>query len=67
MADVKLSNTATIVGNYDAIPTTLVSEAVITEIIAGLTIEKKQTNYRYTRPNINQVSRRYCTSKWSKS
>ncbi len=40
MADVKLSNTATIVGNYDAIPTTLVSEAVITEMIAGLTIEK---------------------------
>ena len=40
MADVKLSNTATIVGNYDAIPTTLVSEAVITEMIAGLTIVK---------------------------
>ena len=40
MASVKLSNTANVVGNYDSIPTTLTSEAVITEMIAGLTIVK---------------------------
>lgn len=40
MASVKLSNIATVVGNYDSVPTTLTSEAVITEMIAGLTIVK---------------------------
>ena len=34
MADVKLKNTASIVGNYDSVHITLVSEAVITEMIA---------------------------------
>ena len=38
MADVKLSNIANVTGTYDSIPTTLISEAVITEMIAGLTI-----------------------------
>ena len=40
MADVSLSNTANVTGNYDAVPVTLESEAVITEIINGLTIQK---------------------------
>ncbi len=44
MADVTLSNIANVTGDYDAIPTTLTSEAVITEMIAemiaGLTIVK---------------------------
>ena len=38
MADVKLSNIANVLGTYDAIPTTLTSEAVITDLIYGLTI-----------------------------
>lgn len=40
MADVSFSNTANVTGNYDAVPVTLESEAVITEIINGLTIQK---------------------------
>lgn len=40
MADIKLSNTASVTGTYDAVPVTLESEAVITEIISGLTIQK---------------------------
>ena len=40
MADVKLSNIANVVGTYDSVPTTLTSEAVITDLIAGLTIVK---------------------------
>lgn len=40
MADVKLSNVASITGTYDSIATTLSSEAVITSIISGLTIVK---------------------------
>ena len=39
MADVKLSNIADVTGNYDSIPTTLTSEAVITDLISGLTIK----------------------------
>lgn len=40
MADVTLSNIANVTGDYDAIPITLTSEAVITEMIAELTIVK---------------------------
>jgi len=40
MADVKQSNIANVVGTYDSIPTTLTSEAVITDLISGLTILK---------------------------
>lgn len=40
MADVKLSNMASVTGTYDAIPTTIETQAVITEIIKGLTITK---------------------------
>lgn len=40
MASVKLTNTANVVGNYESVPTTLTSEAVITEMITGLTIIK---------------------------
>ena len=38
MADVKLSNIANVTENYDSIPTTLTSKAVITDMIAGLTL-----------------------------
>lgn len=40
MADIKLSNIATITGTYDSIATALSSEAVITSLISGLTIVK---------------------------
>lgn len=40
MADIKLSNIASVTGTYDAVPVTLESEAIITEIISGLTIQK---------------------------
>lgn len=40
MADVKLSNIANVVGTYDAILSTLISEGVITDLISGLTILK---------------------------
>lgn len=42
MADVKLSNTATIVGNYDAIPTTLDIGYKICMIVI-----EKQTRKKY--------------------
>ena len=40
MADVSLSNIASVTGTYDSIPVTLDSEAVVTEIVNGLTIQK---------------------------
>lgn len=40
MADVKLSNIANVTGTYDSVATALSSEAVITSLIAGLTIVK---------------------------
>ena len=40
MADVKLTNVADVTGTYDSIPTTLTSEAIITDLISGLTIVK---------------------------
>ena len=40
MADVKLTNIADVTGTYDSIPTTLTSEAIITDLISGLTIVK---------------------------
>ena len=52
MADVKLSNIANVTGNYDAIPTTLTSEAVITEMIAGLTILKTADKQNWASGNL---------------
>lgn len=52
MADVILSNIANVTGNYDAIPTTLVSEAVITELIAGLTIVKTADKQNWASGNL---------------
>lgn len=52
MADVKLSNIANVTGNYDAIPTTLTSEAVITELIAGLTILKTADKQNWASGNL---------------
>ena len=52
MADVKLSNIANITGSYDSIPTTLVSEAVITDMISGLTILKTADKQNWASGNL---------------
>ena len=52
MADVTLSNIANVTGTYDAIPTTLTSEAVITEIITGLTIVKTADKQNWDSGNL---------------
>lgn len=52
MADVTLSNIANVTGDYDAIPTTLTSEAVITEMIAGLTIVKTADKQNWASGNL---------------
>lgn len=52
MADVKLSNIANVTGTYDSVPTTLVSEAVITEMIAGLTIVKVADKQNWASGNL---------------
>ena len=52
MADVKLSNIASAVGTYDSIPTTITSEAVITEIITGLTIVKTADKQNWASGNL---------------
>ena len=52
MADVKLSNIANVTGNYDSTPTTLTSEAVITEMIAGLTILKTADKQNWASGNL---------------
>lgn len=52
MADVKLSNIANVTGTYDSIPTTLTSEAVITEMIAGLTILKTAVKQNWASGNL---------------
>ncbi len=40
MADVSLSNSASVTGTYDSAPLTLESNAVVTSILKGLTIRK---------------------------
>lgn len=52
MASIKLSNIANVVGNYDSVPTTLTSEAVITEIISGLTIVKVADKQNWASGNL---------------
>lgn len=52
MADVKLSNIANVTGTYDSIPTTLTSEAVITDMISGLTIVKKADKQNWASGNL---------------
>ena len=52
MASVKLSNIANVVGNYDSVPTSLTSEAVITEMIAGLTIVKTADKQNWASGNL---------------
>lgn len=52
MADVKLSNIANVVGTYDSIPTTLTSEAVITDLISGLTIVKTADKQNWASGNL---------------
>lgn len=52
MADVKLSNIANVTGTYDSIPTTLTSEAVITDMISGLTIVKTADKQNWASGNL---------------
>lgn len=52
MADVKLSNIANVTGMYDYIPTTLTSEAVITDMIAGLTIVRGADKQNWASGNL---------------
>ena len=52
MASVKLSNIASVVGDYDSVPTTLTSEAIITEMIAGLTIVKTADKQNWATGNL---------------
>lgn len=52
MADVKLSNIANVTENYDSIPTTLTSKAVITDMIAGLTIVKVADKQNWASGNL---------------
>lgn len=52
MANVKLSNIANVTGDYDSIPTVLTSEAVITEMISGLTILKTADKQNWASGNL---------------
>lgn len=52
MASVRLNNIANVTGNYDSIPTTLTSEAVITEIIEGLSIVKTADKQNWASGNL---------------
>ena len=52
MASVKLTNIANVVGDYDSVPTTLISDAVITEMIAGLTIVKTADKQNWASGNL---------------
>lgn len=52
MADVKLTNIADVTGNYDSIPTTLTSEAVITSLISGLTMVKSADKQNWASGNL---------------
>ena len=52
MADVKLTNIANVTGTYDSIPTTLTSEAIITDLISGLTIIKTADKQNWATGNL---------------
>ena len=52
MADVKLTNVADVTGTYDSIPTTLTSEAIITDLISGLTIIKTADKQNWATGNL---------------
>lgn len=52
MADVKLTNIADVTGTYDSIPTTLTSEAIITDLISGLTIVKTADKQNWATGNL---------------
>ena len=52
MADVKLTNIANVTGTYDSIPTTLTSEAIITDLISGLTIIKTADKQNWASGNL---------------
>ncbi len=40
MADTTLTNTASVTGNYNAVPITLDTDAVVTQLVDGLTVTK---------------------------
>ena len=52
MANVKLTNIADVTGTYDSIPTTLTSEAIITDLISGLTIIKTADKQNWATGNL---------------
>lgn len=52
MADVKLTNVADVTGTYDSIPTTLTLEAIITDLISGLTIIKTADKQNWATGNL---------------
>lgn len=52
MADVKLTNVPDVTGTYDSIPTTLTSEAIITDLISGLTIVKTADKQNWATGNL---------------
>ena len=52
MADVKLTNIADVTGTYDSIPTTITSEAIITDLISGLTIVKTADKQNWATGNL---------------
>lgn len=52
MADVKLTNIANVTGTYDSIPTTPTSEAIITDLISGLTIIKTADRQNWASGNL---------------
>ena len=52
MADVKLTNVADVTGTYDSIPTTITSEAIITDLISGLTIVKTADKQNWATGNL---------------
>lgn len=48
----KLTNVADVTGTYDSIPTTLTSEAIITDLISGLTIVKTADKQNWATGNL---------------
>lgn len=47
MANISLSNSASVTGTYDAVPLTLQSNVVITEIVNGITIKKEASKQKW--------------------
>lgn len=61
MADVKLTNVADVTRTYDSIPTTLTSEAIITDLISGLTIVKTADKQNWATGNLTYIEYNFIT------